>query len=99
MGSGLHACRLPLEAAEVEIAAPFDDFTACTAQRSWACTATSGWKRAIRNVADGSTRTVPTCAVFITVGAAPNTQWLSGLARVYEKGLKDRSSCRTRWST
>jgi len=41
----------------------------------------------IRNIADGTTRTVPTCAVFIMVGAAPNTQWLSGLVRVDDKGF------------
>lgn len=41
----------------------------------------------IRDIADGTTRTVPTCAVFIMVGAAPNTQWLSGLAQVDEKGF------------
>ncbi|GEP03029.1 FAD-dependent oxidoreductase [Methylobacterium oxalidis] len=41
----------------------------------------------IRTVADGSTRTIPTCAVFIMVGAAPNTGWLSGLVELDEHGF------------
>lgn len=41
----------------------------------------------IRNVADGTTQTVATCAVFVMVGAAPNTQWLSGLVQLDGKGF------------
>ena len=41
----------------------------------------------IRDIADGTTRTVSTCAVFIMVGAAPNTDWLSGLVQVDDKGF------------
>ncbi|MBY0294808.1 MAG: FAD-dependent oxidoreductase [Methylobacterium sp.] len=33
----------------------------------------------IRSVVDGTTRTLSTCAVFVMVGASPNTGWLSGL--------------------
>lgn len=40
----------------------------------------------IRN-ADGGTRTVPTCAVFVMVGAAPNTAWLEGLVELDGKGF------------
>ena len=41
----------------------------------------------IRTTADGTTQTVPACAVFIMVGAAPNTGWLSGLVDLDEKGF------------
>ena len=41
----------------------------------------------IRNCADGTTRTIPTCAVFVMVGAAPNTAWLSGLVHLDDKGF------------
>jgi thioredoxin reductase (NADPH) len=41
----------------------------------------------IRNSGDGTTRTVPTCAIFVMVGAAPNTQWASGLVKVDAKGF------------
>lgn len=37
--------------------------------------------------ADGSTREIPTCALFVMVGAAPNTGWLSGLVQVDDKGF------------
>jgi thioredoxin reductase (NADPH) len=41
----------------------------------------------IRNIDDGTTRTVPTCALFVMVGAAPNTSWLSGLVALDSKGF------------
>jgi thioredoxin reductase (NADPH) len=41
----------------------------------------------IRTIADGTARTVPTCALFIMIGAAPNTGWLSGLVALDEKGF------------
>jgi thioredoxin reductase (NADPH) len=41
----------------------------------------------IRNVADGTTRTISTCAVFVMVGAAPNTGWLSGLVELDSHGF------------
>jgi len=41
----------------------------------------------IRNVDDGTTREVPTCALFIMVGAAPNTRWLSGLVDLDAQGF------------
>jgi thioredoxin reductase (NADPH) len=42
---------------------------------------------AIRNAVDGQVRTVRACALFIMVGAAPNTHWLSGLVALDEKGF------------
>jgi thioredoxin reductase (NADPH) len=41
----------------------------------------------IRNANDGTERQVPTCALFVMVGAAPNTSWLSGLVRLDDKGF------------
>lgn len=41
----------------------------------------------IRDVHSGSTRTVPTCALFVMVGAAPNTGWLSGYVDLDAKGF------------
>lgn len=41
----------------------------------------------IRTPATGETRTVPTCALFIMIGAAPNTAWLSGLVELDDKGF------------
>lgn len=41
----------------------------------------------IRNVRDGTTRQVKTCAVFVMVGADPNTAWLSGLVDLDPKGF------------
>lgn len=41
----------------------------------------------IRTIADGATRRLPTCALFVMVGAAPNTGWLSGLAALDDKGF------------
>ena len=36
---------------------------------------------------DGATRLVDTRALFIMVGAAPNTEWLSGLVQLDAKGF------------
>jgi thioredoxin reductase (NADPH) len=36
---------------------------------------------------DGKVRTFPTCALFVMVGAAPNTSWLSGLVELDDKGF------------
>lgn len=41
----------------------------------------------IRTVQTGESRTLPTCALFIMVGAAPNTGWLSGLVDLDDKGF------------
>jgi thioredoxin reductase (NADPH) len=41
----------------------------------------------IRNVHDGSEQTVTTCALFVMVGAAPNSGWLSGLVALDNKGF------------
>lgn len=41
----------------------------------------------LRNRVDGSAREVPTCALFVMVGAEPNTKWLSGLVALDEKGF------------
>jgi thioredoxin reductase (NADPH) len=41
----------------------------------------------IRNVREGVIRTQPACALFIMVGAAPNTAWLSGLVELDAKGF------------
>ena len=41
----------------------------------------------IRDVKSGATRLVDTRALFIMVGAAPNTEWLSGLVRLDDKGF------------
>ena len=40
----------------------------------------------IRDVRSGESRRVETRAVFIMVGAAPNTEWLSGLVKLDPKG-------------
>jgi thioredoxin reductase (NADPH) len=40
----------------------------------------------IRDVKTGATRVVETRALFIMVGAAPNTEWLSGLVKLDNKG-------------
>ncbi len=42
---------------------------------------------AIRNVQSGTSRVVDTRALFIMVGAAPNTDWLSGLVKLDDKGF------------
>jgi thioredoxin reductase (NADPH) len=41
----------------------------------------------IRSRADGGERQVPTCALFVMVGAEPNTGWLSGLVALDDKGF------------
>src|SRR5580698_7018977 len=41
----------------------------------------------IRDVKTGATRVVNTRALFIMVGAAPNTEWLSGLVKLDDKGF------------
>jgi thioredoxin reductase (NADPH) len=41
----------------------------------------------IRDVKTGASRVVDTHALFIMVGAAPNTQWLSGLVKLDDKGF------------
>jgi thioredoxin reductase (NADPH) len=41
----------------------------------------------IRNVKTGETRVVETRALFIMVGASPNTEWLAGLVKLDAKGF------------
>jgi thioredoxin reductase (NADPH) len=41
----------------------------------------------IREIASGTTRDIPTRALFIMVGAAPNTGWLSGLVTLDGNGF------------
>ena len=41
----------------------------------------------IRNARTGATRVVDTSALFIMVGASPNTEWLSGLVDLDDKGF------------
>jgi thioredoxin reductase (NADPH) len=41
----------------------------------------------IRDVKTGTTRVVSTRALFIMVGAAPNSEWLSGLVKLDDKGF------------
>jgi thioredoxin reductase (NADPH) len=41
----------------------------------------------IRDRASGAERQVPTRAVFVMVGAAPNTDWLSGLVALDNQGF------------
>ena len=41
----------------------------------------------VRNARDQTSRDIPTCALFIMVGAEPNTAWLSGLVELDEKGF------------
>src|ERR1700704_4099160 len=41
----------------------------------------------IRDVKTGATRVVDTRALFIMVGAAPNTEWLSGLVKLDDRGF------------
>ena len=41
----------------------------------------------IRDVKTGATRRVDTRALFIMVGAAPNSEWLSGLVKLDDKGF------------
>jgi thioredoxin reductase (NADPH) len=41
----------------------------------------------LRNVKTGTTRLIDTSALFIMVGAWPNTEWLSGLVELDDKGF------------
>jgi thioredoxin reductase (NADPH) len=41
----------------------------------------------VRNTKTGATRLVDTRALFIMVGASPNTEWLSGLVKLDDKGF------------
>jgi thioredoxin reductase (NADPH) len=41
----------------------------------------------VRNTSDGTSRRLPACALFVMVGAAPNTNWLSGLVELDSKGF------------
>ncbi|NIJ32897.1 FAD-dependent oxidoreductase [Sphingomonas oligoaromativorans] len=41
----------------------------------------------IRNVRDRTEREIALCALFVMVGAAPNTEWLSGLVALDDKGF------------
>ncbi|WP_242137083.1 cyclic nucleotide-binding domain-containing thioredoxin-disulfide reductase [Sphingomonas sp. TREG-RG-20F-R18-01] len=41
----------------------------------------------LRDTTTGATRTVPTRALFVMVGAAPNTDWLAGLVQLDPKGF------------
>jgi thioredoxin reductase (NADPH) len=41
----------------------------------------------IRDAKTGASRVVDTCALFIMVGAAPNTEWLPGLVKLDDKGF------------
>ncbi len=41
----------------------------------------------IRDAKTGVSRALDTCALFIMVGAAPNTEWLSGLVKLDDKGF------------
>jgi thioredoxin reductase (NADPH) len=41
----------------------------------------------VRNCADGATRELPTSALFVMVGAMPNSAWLSGLVMLDSNGF------------
>ena len=41
----------------------------------------------LRDVATGAKRTIKTCALFIMVGAQPNTEWLTGMIDLDDKGF------------
>ena len=41
----------------------------------------------VRYGRDGAQRSLPACALFVMVGAAPNTDWLSGLVELDDKGF------------
>src|SRR5271155_3845443 len=41
----------------------------------------------VRHVGEGRGRIIPACALFVMVGAAPNTHWLSGLVDLDDKGF------------
>jgi thioredoxin reductase (NADPH) len=41
----------------------------------------------IRNVRDGTCRSLPTCALFVMIGAKPNTTWVSGTVNLDKNGF------------
>jgi thioredoxin reductase (NADPH) len=41
----------------------------------------------IRNVRDGTCRNLPTCALFVMIGAKPNTTWVSGTVDLDKNGF------------
>ena len=41
----------------------------------------------IRDVDSGALRTVPVCAIFVMIGAAPNTNWLKGMVELDGNGF------------
>ena len=41
----------------------------------------------IRDTESGSLRTIPTCAMFVMIGAAPNTNWLKGMVALDAGGF------------
>jgi thioredoxin reductase (NADPH) len=41
----------------------------------------------IRDAESGTLRTIPTCAMFVMVGAAPNTNWLKGMVALDGSGF------------
>jgi len=41
----------------------------------------------VRDVKTGASRNVDTRALFVMVGAAPNTEWLAGLVKLDDKGF------------
>jgi len=47
----------------------------------------------IRDVLTGQTETLASCALFIMVGAEPNTQWLTGLVELDAKGFIKTGQC------
>jgi thioredoxin reductase (NADPH) len=41
----------------------------------------------LQSLVDGTQRVLPACAVFVMIGAAPNTGWLSGRVDLDENGF------------
>jgi thioredoxin reductase (NADPH) len=41
----------------------------------------------VRDVTEGTNRTIQICALFVMIGAAPNTNWLSNLVNLDDKGF------------
>jgi thioredoxin reductase (NADPH) len=41
----------------------------------------------VRDVRDGAVRTLDACAVFIMIGAKPNTSWLQGMVELDDRGF------------
>ena len=41
----------------------------------------------IRDLESGTLRTIPTCAMFVMIGAAPNTNWLKGMVELDANGF------------